>query len=318
METESKSEITSMRSLFEKIKHANLSLDNYESYMSELRTNWQLFDSISENESIRYKEEIGTLQSLAENDDVKILMEQGSVPIDMFDSLYRKNEMITNIWQWTELERVILRDMVTKLGKLLSSVDAISIKNDTLKEMRESDKIRSDMIKDIVTDKFQRFDDKFDSKLMKVVDKMGQWNRDNLRMSEETLLKVVDKMGQMIQQYPQIGHTKPEPFNRGIDVKEIAPTCTAPIPEENIFEEKIVPPVEDAPVFAPNPEELSDIETRKMQETRDMKAREDEEKAQSNNDKIKSAPIYQPTNSAEAMKKLLEEDSLSEFKKSIE
>lgn len=308
---------TSLQRFYREINQINVTMDNYETVYNKLKDNKILFDSNIENDTRRLDEEKASINNLLQNEDVKSLMENGNVPMEVYSKAATINQLTKAVLSFTQLERITLRQAVDKFFKLLNGIDAISIKREMLQEMREADKSRNDLLKDIIQNKLNIFEEKYNSTILTVVEKLEEKNQNNINTFKQIIDSVndsnhliVDKIGLELEEIKhEVSNKK---FEKVDNFQEKKPIINEPIDIKKPILKDFVSPVEDESFIKKelkleNERVMSDTEKRKMEETIAMKRREEEEKIKSNTEKIINSPIFH-NDDAEALAKHFEEE----------
>jgi len=126
--------------------NVELTLDNYKKFSNELLSKDNIIISQIENFKRDYQSEISDLNNKRESEEFKNSLEEGYVSRDVYEILLRINKIMRDTFSWKTIQQEMYRIMFEKLLSLISDVNAFSIKRDALKEMREMEEKRNEVI----------------------------------------------------------------------------------------------------------------------------------------------------------------------------
>jgi len=172
---------TQVERLVEELENATLTLQNYKVYSERVNSSVRIIKAQIENLITDYKALKRKLDDKLENNNVKRSMEEGYVPIEVFELLQDINEVFKNAYSWKMLENKLNNLIFQRLFLILDEAKALDIKREALAEMREMENKRNELflesikrnnalVQEVINSRLKVFDEKFINAIRMIAD----------------------------------------------------------------------------------------------------------------------------------------------------
>ena len=284
-----------VEALYSEIENANITSSNYDDWNSKIKMMSNMSDVQAQNDLNKLSEAMDDFNELKGQQHVKNSLSQDIVPKKLYEFMATAHNCYKTLYQWAELEKSILRIMVSKQNKVLEGFDALSLKKDLLSEFKESDKQKLDMMKEVLNNQMKMIEDKVVSQNQNVIERFDNLNKYTITALEsvidktnKTNMAIVDKVGVNLASKIKI------------DMELLTEEILKKLPGNDIankMQSMYIPEVVRAKP-EPKPQimretsvQLDDVQSQKLEETRDMRERENQETQKSNNKQSDNSDI---------------------------
>lgn len=136
--------------LYEDLKEANVTHTNFNKYFESMQTSNTIIDSQIENIYTNYIPERDEHNGMLSLERVQSGVERGIVPLELYQALKKLSSMLKEMVSWKMLQNEMLSLLIEKFYIALREAKAFEIKRDALKEMREMETKRNDLLLEVV------------------------------------------------------------------------------------------------------------------------------------------------------------------------
>jgi hypothetical protein len=305
-------DINNVNNLLSEIENASIVPGNYEEWRSKTKGMSNMADMQVQNDTENLNNAIEEFTQLKEDRHVVESIKNDIVPKKLFDHMMSAYKSKGKLYQWADYERVYLRALTQKLFKLIDGIDAMALRKDLMTEFKESDKMRLEMMENVLNSQLKIIDEKVVSQNQMVFERFDQLNKFTISALEGVIGKTNDTNMQIVK---EVGVMIPNKIK--IDIEEFTEKLLQKIPQNDIVKKMAykVPPVvqPSVPVSQPRPvappRQMSPVEEQKLQETREMYSNEkhelaspedlgleiEEQKAENNKDIVEDKKYNVPT-----------------------
>jgi len=160
-----------VQGILTEIQQATISLGNYRRYIEKVKSTEQIIVAQIENNVSEYGEMHAMFKDETNKQSYQDGYDGGIVSVQLFEVVKNMNKKLQDTYSWKALQLELNLALVKKLDAVMGDTQALEIKRDALKEMREdnerrnklfldSQKENNDLLKNLMTARHQLMEDK--------------------------------------------------------------------------------------------------------------------------------------------------------------
>jgi hypothetical protein len=200
---EEKSYRSEVQGILEDLKTATISIGNHKKYVEKVRNTESIIKAQIENNKQSYTDMLTKYKEVTGKQTFKDNYDGGIVAADFYDMIKDMNRVLQDTYGWKSLQLELNSVLMNKMIDIMGDTQALDIKRDALKEMREdterrnklfldSQKENNELLKSIMHERYLLMEEKMNLFMSVVMDKVNSERRALMHIVE----KVVDKVGE--------------------------------------------------------------------------------------------------------------------------
>ena len=191
--------MTQVEKILSDIQNSNLTFENYKRAVQKIDNTTEIIIAQNENNRRDYEQKYEMMREIMNSENFKRTKLDGLVSLDSFKLMMELNRILKDTISWESMKSVIFESIYKKMLMIMEEADGLSLRRDTLKEMKEMENERNKVIIDTLSYKMGAIEDKMDNKSIALLKMMHEENRQQMKDTLNMFGNVIKGMTQVNQ-----------------------------------------------------------------------------------------------------------------------